>query len=231
MIPANSEQEGHEGRPENSKQRVYRLLKADIVRGVFDMGQRLNEGQLAAQYGVSKTPVREALVLLQQEGLVEVQPRIGYLTSQVTLQDVDDIFDLRQIVEGAAAQKAATRVTEGTLQQLERLHSGYCSGDRDSYLQFLDENFEFHCTIARASGNRQLAEVTARLLEQMQRLVILRLDLSASGEDMVHEHGEILAALRRRDPTSARELMINSIANTHQAVLDSLKKLMANRHI
>jgi len=195
------------------------------------MGERLNESQLALRYGVGKTPVREALGMLQQEGLVEVVPRVGYLTSRITLQDVDDIFGLRKIVEGAAAEMAATAISEETLQRLEQLHSGYRAGDRESYLKFLDENADFHCTIARASGNRQLAEVVARLLEQMQRLVILRLDLSASGEDMVEEHREILAALRRRDPMLARDLMVRSIANTHQAALDSLKKLTASWHI
>lgn len=231
MIPIVQRDRNNQPDSESAKQRVYRILKADIVRGVFDMGERLNESQLALRYGVGKTPVREALGMLQQEGLVEVVPRVGYLTSRITLQDVDDIFGLRKIVEGAAAMMAATTISEETLLRLEQLHSGYRAGDRDSYLKFLDENADFHCSIAQASGNRQLAEVVARLLEQMQRLVILRLDLSASGEDMVEEHREILAALRRRDSELARELMVRSIANTHQAALDSLKKLTAGWHI
>lgn len=216
---------------ESAKQRVYRMLKSDIVRGAFDMGERLNESQLALRYGVGKTPVREALGVLQQEGLVEAVPRVGYLTTRITLQDVDDIFGLREIVEGAAAEIAANAITEKELIELERLHTGYRTHDRQSYLQFLDENVEFHCAIARASGNRRLAEVIASLLEQMQRLVILRLDLSANGDEMVEEHRQIVAALRNRDPKQARELMVRSIANTHQAALDSLKRLMSNWHL
>ncbi len=222
---------GHQGRTESAKQRVYRLLKADIVRGVFDMGEMLNEGQLAQRYGVGKTPVREALGVLQQEGLVEALPRVGYLTSRVTLRDVDDIFELREIVEGSAAEKAAGTITEETLQRLEQLHWDFGAGDRESYLRFLEENLEFHCTIAAATGNRQLVEIVARLLEQMQRLVILRLDISPSLEDLVGEHRELLAALRDRDPARARAHMVLDITNTHQAALDSLKKLMANRHL
>lgn len=228
-VPSHTEEVG--ARSQSIKLRVYRSLKDDIVKGVFDMGEKLNEGQLATRYGVSKTPVREALALLQQEGLVEVVPRVGYLTSRVTLQDVDDIFDLREIVEGTAAERAATAISEDTLRRLEQLHSGYRMGNRESYLLFLEENLEFHGAIAAASGNRRLAEVVARLLEQMQRLVILRLDLSASGDEMVEEHREILSALRGRDPALARELMVRSIANTHQAVLQAIKKRMANWHI
>lgn len=223
----------HRNQPpsESAKQQAYRLLKADIIRGVFDMGERLNESQLALRYGVGKTPVREALGVLQQEGLVEAVPRVGYLTSRVTLQDVDDIFELRRIVEVAAAEKAATSITEDTLQQLERFHWDYDAGDRESYLRFLEENLEFHCTIAAASGNRQLVEVVARLLERMQRLVILRLDIGGSLEDLVAEHRQILAALRQQDPAMARAHMLADINGTQQAALDSLKKRMAGWHL
>jgi DNA-binding GntR family transcriptional regulator len=220
-----------QARSESAKQRVYRQLKADIVRGVFDMGERLNEGQLASRYDVGKTPVREALGVLQQEGLVEVLPRVGYLTSRVTLQDVDDIFDLRKIVEGAAAEKAATAIGQETLERLEQLPLEFRAGDRESYLRFLEENLEFHSIIAESTGNRRLAGIVAGLLEQMQRLVILRLDISGSLEELVDEHANLLAAFRDGDPARARLHMVTDIANTHQAALDSLKKLMANRHI
>ena len=216
---------------ESAKERVYQSLKDDIVRGVLDMGAMLNEGQLASKYGVSKGPVREALVLLCQEGLVEAVPRVGYRTSRVTLKDVDDIFDLRMIVEGAAAERAATLITDEALQRLEQLFISFEPGDRESYLRFLDENTTFHRSIAEASGNYRLAEVVYRLLEQMQRLVILRLDLSASSEEMLEEHRQILAALRQHDPALARDLMVRSIANTHQAALHSIRKLMENRHL
>ncbi len=76
-----------------------------------------------------------------------------------------------------------------------------------------------------------LVDIVARLLERMQRLVILRLDISGSLEELVGEHRRLLAALRQRDPAKARAHMVNDIANTHQTALDALKKLMANRHI
>jgi DNA-binding GntR family transcriptional regulator len=218
-------------RSESAKLQVYRLLKADIISGAFDMGEKLNESQLVRRYGAGKTPVREALGMLQQEGLVEAVPRVGYLTSRVTLQEVADVFELREIVEGSAAEKAATAITEDTLGYLEQLHSDFRAGDRESYLRFLAQNSEFHYTIALASGNRLLADVVARLQERVQRLVILRLDLSASIEELVGEHHELLAALRRRDPVQARAHMVQDITNSHQAALDALRRLTANWHI
>lgn len=231
MVLVAAESPDRPTRSESAKQRVYRLLKADIVRGVFDMGERLNENQLSLRYRVGKTPVREALGVLQQEGLVEAVPRVGYLTSQVTLQDVEDIFDLRKVVEGAAAEKAATSITEDTLRRLEQFHWDYDAGDRQSYLRFLEENLEFHCTIAQASGNQMLVDIVARLLEQMQRLVILRLDISGSLDELVDEHRRLLVALRQRDPAKSRAHMIADVNNTYQVALEALKRLMANRHL
>ena len=222
---------GLPGHVDSGKQRIYRALRADILGGILDMGERLNEGQLAAKYGVSKTPVREALTLLQQEGLVEVQPRVGYLTSRVTLQDVEDIFDLRLIVEAAAAERAAAAIGDEDLAYLEGLRSIYRTGDRESYRRFLEENLAFHRAIAEATHNKRLVEVVVRLLEQMQRLLILRLDLSGEGADMVEEHRQIVAALRDRDPERSRELMAASIANARRAVVQSLVKRMAGWHL
>lgn len=231
MVLTAPEPAGLRTRPQSAKQQVYRLLKSDIVRGVFDMGERLNENQLALRYGVGKTPVREALGVLQQEGLVEVLPRVGYLTSRMTVQEVEDIFDLRKIVEGASAEKAATSITEEALQRLEQLRWDFGAGDRESYLRFLDENLEFHCTIAEASGNRMLVDVIARVLEKMQRLVILRLDISGNLEELVAEHRQLLDALRQRDPVKARAHMMADITNTHQSAVEALKKLLATWHL
>ncbi|MHB1133258.1 MAG: GntR family transcriptional regulator [Chloroflexota bacterium] len=216
---------------DSSKARIYRSLRADILGGAFDMGERLNEGVLAARYGVSKTPVREALTLLQQEGLVEVQPRVGYLTSRVTLQDVEDTFDLRLIVESAAAERAAALIDEPALNLLAGLRSTYQTGDQESYRRFLAENLAFHRIVAEATGNRRLVSVVVGLLETMQRLLLLRLDVATGGQDMVAEHGEILAALRAREGARARALMAQSIVDARQAVVTSLVRRMAGWHV
>jgi DNA-binding GntR family transcriptional regulator len=221
-------QRAAEVQSETAKQRAYRLLRADILRGVYDMGERLNENQLALRYGLGKTPVREALGILQQEGLVEALPRVGYLTSWITLKEVDDIFDLREILEGASAEKAALSISDTALERLEKLRWNFDAGDRQSYLEFLDENMEFHRTVAQASGNQMLVEAVERLLEKTQRLVILRLDISGSLDELVSEHRGLLDALRERDPARARTHMVADITNTHRFVLESLRKLMAN---
>ena len=212
------------------KSQVYRALKADILGGAFDMGERLNESQLIARYGVSRAPLRDALTMLQRDGLLEVLPRVGYVTSRITPQDVMDIFELRILIEATTVRKAAIQIDEPALDRLDQLCSEYHPGDRQSYRTHLDENLEFHCIIAEAAGNRRMVQVLTQLLEHMLRLLILRLDRS-TGKDVVREHIEIAAALRQRDAALAHDLMVRHLTVARQATIEAIMKLMANWHL
>jgi GntR family transcriptional regulator, rspAB operon transcriptional repressor len=204
------------------KEHVYSSLKNDIVSGVLGVGEKLLESQLAERYKVSKTPVREALSILEREGLVEVIPRVGYFTSRITVKDIQDVFELRFIVEGASAALAAMKITPAEIDVLESLHNGYIPGDNESYRQFLEENTQFHYRVALASGNDRLADSVKVLLEQMQRLLVLRLELRDGADEMLGEHERIVAALRARDTATARREMEVSIDNAREAVLQSI---------
>ena len=206
------------------REQVYEGLKNDILTGLHGVGERLSVDKLAGEYEVSKTPVREALSALQQEDLVEIIPRVGYFVSQVTVKDVRDIFELRLIVEAASAEMAARNISEEELLHLENLHEGYVPGDVDSYWQFLKENREFHYRVALATRNKWLAETVGRLLDQMQRLLLLRLDLRNSADEMVEEHRQLVAALRRRDGALARKVVVDAIENARQAVLEAIMR-------
>ena len=204
------------------REQVYQELKADILAGLYGVGERLSVDELARKHKVSKTPVKEALNALQREDLVHIIPRVGYFVSQLTVKDIQDIFELRLIVEAASAEMAAETITEEELLHLENMHGGYVSGDHDSYRQYLQENREFHWRVARATRNRWLAEVVGRLLDQMQRLLLLRLDLRNSADEMVREHRQLVAALRSRDGALAKKCMVDAIGNARQAVLEAI---------
>lgn len=212
------------------KQQVYLSLKADILSGVFDMGERLNESQLSARYGVSRAPLRQALTMLQRDGLVEVLPRVGYLTSQLTPQDVSDIFELRLLLEASMAQRAADSISDAALDRMEQLCSPYRPGDRQSYRVHLMENLEYHRVIAEAAGNRRMTEVLIQSMEHMLRLLVLRLDMS-SGDDVIREHREMAEALRRRDGALARDLMVRHLTIARQATVGAIMQLTADRRL
>ena len=210
------------------KKELYQALKFDLLNGVFGMGERLNERQLSAKYGVSRAPLRHALALLQRDELVEAKPRVGYVTTSLTRQDVADIWEMRLLIEPVAAEKAATRISEDALRRLEQLRSPYQPGDRSSYRHHLDENLEFHAIIAEAAGNRRMHQLLTQMIEHTDRFYFLRLDLS-TGDDVVGEHMQIAAALRRRDAALARELMTRHLLVGRQAAWEAIDRLTANR--
>lgn len=201
---------------------AYAALKHEIMAGTLLPGAQLFPGELADNLAMSRTPVRDALNALQQEGLVEILPRRGYFVSRVTIRDVEEVFDLRLILETASAERAAARISEGEIERLATLSRRFVAGDVDSYKAYLRENEEFHLAVATATGNRLLRESLARVFDQMQRFLILRLELSQDADDMLAEHHLLLDAFRDRDGARAAEAMGVAIEHARDAVLESI---------
>jgi DNA-binding GntR family transcriptional regulator len=200
-------------RPRSKKDRLYQALRRDILSLALAPGRLLVEGALARRFGTSKTPVREALACLEQDGLVEGLPRRGYLVTPVTVRDVYELFEMRAALEGAAAQLAATRITDQELTRLEELmRLGASPAARRAVRRGLDRNREFHLIIARASRNARLARLVERTLGEMTRLI-------AIGYETGHHHAEIVAALRSRDGQRARASVMDHILLTQDRVL------------
>lgn len=217
------EDTGEWGRLASLTARVYQALKQRVLRCELLPGQDVFEGRLAREFGTSKTPVREALNMLCQEGLVQVLPRRGYLIAPITIKDVQDIFDLRLTLEGMAAERAAERVDRQQLAGLQELvEARYVFGDRHTYSRFLASNRHFHVAVAEASANPRLASMVDRLLSEMERVLHLGLDLADSAEEMAREHAELVVALARGDAALAREVAVQQIEQSRRRVLAAL---------
>lgn len=204
------------------RRKAYNGIKREILTGAFPAGSKLSVADLARELGTGKTPIREALHLLQDEGLVEIVPRAGCFVSQMTVEDVQDIFQLRLIVEGATAELAAQNITDEELRELEAIGSSYVVGSTETYLQHLEENREFHHRVALASRNKRLARLVLDLHEQMQALLFLQLDFGASAGQLMREHAQLVEALWQRAPDLARQVMVASIENSREEVLTSI---------
>jgi DNA-binding GntR family transcriptional regulator len=204
------------------RERVYQAIKNDVLSGVYRMGERLSVDDLSEQYGVSKTPVREALSALQHEGIIDIVPRVGYFVSHMTIEEVQNLFQLRLILEGASAELAAEHITEQELLELETIPISWTTGDLDSHLRYLKDNREFHLRVALATRNRHLAGLVASLLDRMQALLLWELELRNWTEEFADEHWKLLTALRKGDRALARTTMEEAINNMREAVLEAV---------
>lgn len=204
---------------------AYDLIKKDIVTCVLDPGQFIGQAELAEKFGVGLTPVREALRRLTQEGFVRVVPRMGYIISQITPQDIHEVFELRLILESAAARLAASRALDSTLSQLEQTAGyTYTFKERQSYIGFLNHNADFHISIAASTGNQRLALMVAKMMDELTRVFHLGLDLRDSAEEMRADHQSLVEALRQRDPDLAEERVRAEITRSRERVLEALKR-------
>ena len=203
-------------------------LHARVLSGELPSGTRLRQEALAEEFGVSRTPVREALRKLQAGGLVELQPHRGAVVRGLSSREIRDAYEVRAALEALAAQLAAERISRGQLQRLNhaqgefraalertvaRRQGGREVGDREIRL-WGSANDEFHQTIHEASGNEVLAGTLAQLAQNfprdLSRLVVS--ESTAMLEANVREHETILEALVRHDATAAYERMRHHVS-------------------
>ncbi len=208
--------------------RAAMLLRADILACRLAPGATLSEIALAARTGLGRAPIRAALSRLADEGLVRALPRRGWVVSVVTLRDIHEVFELRLILEGEAARRAAQAVRSGSgsaggLAQLEAIvQQGYDPADLDSTLAFLAANRDFHVAIAELAGNQRLARQVGRLLDESSRMLVLGLARRDRTREMAHEHQALLTALSEGDGPEAAAIMCEQVAASRAMVLAAL---------
>lgn len=199
-----------------SANRIYRELRRSIILGRRRPGERLDLDDLARNYGTSITPVREALQMLSQEELVTVKPRSGFFVTRVTLKQLRDMLELREILEVAAVERAVVRITDEQLEQLEHIHAGYTGDDEESYERYITENRHFHYLIAQASGNQELADTLGHLHDRLARFLVF----VHTGKEMEDRHERLVEALRSRDVTAARQVILDEVNETRDITLE-----------
>ena len=186
--------------------RAYRSLKEGIVEGRYRPGAPLSEVSLAAEHGMSRTPIREGLARLWQEGFLERVVGHGYFVSRVTVQQIHDTFDVRRLLEGAAAARAAELATDEDIDRLRRLAVVPIASTQD-YRLSESANIQFHLSIARCARNDLAVELIERCLAQIDRFMLLGASFGPFQDGATNAHMEIVEAIARHDSASARARM------------------------
>jgi DNA-binding GntR family transcriptional regulator len=185
--------------------RAYRSIKAGIIDGRYRPGMPLSEPSLAAEHGMSRTPIREGLSRLWQQRYLERVPGHGFFVARVTVQSIHDTFDVRRLLEGAAAAGAAERATAAEIVNLREL--AVVAAGPNSYRDGEAANARFHMAIAAAARNSLAAELIERSLAQVDRLIALGVATAQFQAGATDAHMLIVEAIERRDPAAARTSM------------------------
>jgi GntR family transcriptional regulator, rspAB operon transcriptional repressor len=214
-------------------EQVYEALKREILTARLRPSQPLIENELAARFGVSKTPIREALRLLVQDGWIVVLPRKGYLVAPLSLEDVREVFALRLLLEPqvtgeAASQARALQPGAGaTLAARLRQADAQPPGEDRSFQTTMRAARAFHLTVAATAGNGRLLRVLEGLLDEVERLLHLMPQLGDHVSAMVEPaaHERIIAAIEAGDAEQAAAHMRAHLAEVSRILVDAFGRV------
>ncbi|MCA1559165.1 MAG: GntR family transcriptional regulator [Acidobacteria bacterium] len=207
--------------------RAYHNIKAGIVRGRYRPGAPLSEVMLAKEHGMSRTPVREGLARLWQERYLDRVAGHGYFVARVTVQSIHDTFDVRRLLEGAAAARAAELATPEEVNALRQLavvpiSHGAPQQEEGAYRDAEVANLKFHLAIATAARNTLALELIDRCLAQVDRFMSLGVNFGPFQDGATEAHLLIVEAIAQRDPVAAQARMEEHLDCGSQRMKDAL---------
>ena len=206
--------------PENLTTMAYRAIKNYILEGNPDENTRLTEESLSKQLGISKSPIREALTRLESERLIQIEPRRGAFLRKFSLQEIGDLYEVREALEVYAVGRAklTPELIAALRQSVERSRQHLEVNDKPRYIE---EDVNFHAALAEATGNALLEEILANIQHQVWLFRRKTYDLSRS--KAIVSHAAIVEALAQADQDKAQQLMRQHISEVRQKLLSHLQ--------
>jgi len=198
------------------------LVREAILDGRLLPGQRLKEGALASDLGISRTPVREALRLLETEGLVASLRNRGTFVRDYSADDIRDIYEIRALLETQAARRAAERCTPADHEALRASCERFERSDADTFA-FNRENLIFHATILRISGSERLTVMARTVIELPLMYTTTAFDADDVRHDAQAYHRRLTDAIGGRQPDRAADLMAEHVLQSRDLILQSLR--------
>ena len=180
--------------------RVYEEVRRDLLDGVIRPGERIPDAEICARLGVSRTPMREAMLALERDGLVRIVPRQGYFAAEIIASDVLDAYDVRFVIEPIVTAMAATKISDAELEEVRSLANIHAAESEAGLAGVVELNKAFHLRIAQLSGNARMARLMSEVLDVLGRLALVDLRHYRSVDSWRTEHLRIVDALAARDP-------------------------------
>lgn len=188
-------------------QKVYRILKERVIKGNLTPGEKILEVNIANQLGVSRTPVREALQKLAADGFVKVNPNLGMMVVGFSLEDTQEVLQIRRVLEGLVASLAAKKINHEEIKKLEKIiEQMRISSMKNDIPAYTEYNGKFHNFILNICGNKNLIKICSNLSGRDHRFKIRALTISGRLKYSLEEHKNILEALKKGDSKKAERL-------------------------
>lgn len=199
-------------------------LRDQIYKHQLQPGQAIDEMALCERFGISRTPLREALKVLNSEGLIELIPRKGSFVRSMDIEELNELFPVMAVLEGLCAREAVTNCNPAELNQLlamhEKLEAYAAEGNIDAYYE---QNFVFHQAIQDLSGNKWLQRVIGDLRKVLRLARHMQLTLPGRLQASLLEHREIIEAFKQHSPDMADQTMQNHLKKQWYSLIENQK--------
>jgi DNA-binding GntR family transcriptional regulator len=205
---------------------LTRLLRDKILAGDYPEGQQLRQDALAIEFGISRIPVREALRQLEAEGLVSFYPHRGAVVSSLSLQEIEELFDVRAVLEPDLLRRAMPNLTEEVLERAgEVLDQAQAAFEQESDVGVWGAlNWRFHSTLYAPAERPQTMAIVEKLNRNIDRYLRIQLLLTHGTSQAMEDHRAILEACRRRDAREATRIVRNHIREASQELIQCLRQ-------
>jgi len=213
-------------KPLELKDWAYTSIKKAILNSKMPVGKQLHIEKLTEEMKISRTPIREALIMLEHEGLISVSPRVGFFVKGITKQDLNELFELRMLVESYAAEKATSHLADKDLDTLSVLQAeGAEAVARGDYSKFLQTEIRLHSFIMIHAQNKHLLRMVEGLKDLTYRERLLSLESAENVKKSLTEHRKIINAFQKKNGRLAKKMMSEHICNVKKRLLTLLDTL------
>ncbi len=203
---------------------VFTYLRSAILKGEITHGTKLMEKKLADQLGVSRTPVREALRMLETEGLVMIKHGRGTFVSDISVDEIKDVLEIRASLEALAVKLSCKRIEKEEIEKLNLIHKRFLAAiDSKDINQIIKEDINFHDAIYDSTKNKKLIILIKNMSDQIYRFRVSYIKQMASFEDIAKEHEEIIKAISNGDDSLAGDIANEHIENQENLILETFK--------
>ena len=201
--------------PVNLAESVYYQIRRTILNGKYTPGENLTELEVSKELNVSRTPVREAFKHLESEGLLELRPNRGAVVVGIGRSDIEDIYEIRSLLEGRAAERAALQADKKALEQLaEILDLTEFYIERKDFDRVTTMDDRFHRTIYELTGSRMLQRILKELHAYAENIRERSIKEPGRADLMLKEHRAIVEAMVAQNPEKAGQLMVQHVQNS-----------------
>lgn len=207
------------------REQVYKRLKESILNGVLTPNKRLIEEKIAAEMETSRTPVREAMQKLEKEGLIHKLPRGGYAISVITMEDIEEVFGIRSVLEGYAAYLATFRANDEDIKALEEIvrKEEECLKENNTE-QIIALNTEFHENLYRAAKSAKLYVLINDLRDYIYRFRIIIFRYSGMAEISISDHKDMIALMKAKQAAQVERLVRRHIIRGKNLIKKKIKR-------